>query len=139
MRSAFRVFLVLLGSIGCAGYVEAQAGAAPHATAWPPQIAAASPQVNYAGTFVYQHGNQTETSRIAHLVNAGGEFERLEILDGPPREIMRNTENVTCYLPETKTVVIQRRVARRFPVGLPEQGSGISDNHVIKKGRQDRV
>ena len=139
MRSAFRVFLVLLGSIGCAGYVEAQAGAAPDAMAWLHKIAAASRQVNYAGTFVYQHGNQTETSRIAHLVNAGGEFERLEILDGPPREILRNNENVTCYLPETKTVVIEKRMARRFPVALPEQVSGISDNYVIRKGRQDRV
>lgn len=139
MRLAFPAFLVLLGSIGCAGYVEAQAGAAPDAMAWLQKIAAASRQVNYAGTFVYQHGNQSETSRIAHLVNAGGEFERLEILDGPPREIMRNNENVTCYLPETKTVVIEKRVARRFPVALPEQVSGISDNYVIKKGRQDRV
>jgi len=136
MRSVFPAFLLLLGS---AGYVEAQAGAAPDAMAWLHKIATASRQVNYAGTFVYQHGNHTETSRIAHRVNAGGEFERLEILDGPPREIMRNNENVTCYLPETKTVVIEKRVARRFPVALPERVSGISDNYVIKKGGQDRV
>src|SRR3972149_5199649 len=139
MRSAFPAFLVLLGGIGYAGHAEAQAGAPPDAVAWLNKIAAASRQVNYAGTFVYQHGNQTETSRIAHLVNAGGEFERLEILDGPPREIMRNNENVTCYLPETKTVVIEKRMARRFPMALPEQVSGISDNYVIRKGRQDRV
>ncbi len=139
MRSAFAAFLVLLGGIGCAGNVAAQAGATPDAVAWLNKIAVASRQVNYAGTFVYQHGNQAETSRIAHLVNTGGEFERLEILDGPPREIMRNNENVTCYLPETKTVVIEKRMARRFPVALPEQVSGISDNYVIRKGRQDRV
>ena len=139
MRSAFPAFLVLLGSIGCAGYVEAETGAPPDAMAWLKKIAAASRQVNYAGTFVYQHGNQSETSRIAHLVSAGGESERLEILDGPPREIIRNNDNVTCYLPETKTVVIEKRVARRFPMALPEQVSGISDNYVIKKGGQDRV
>ncbi len=139
MQSAFAVFLMLLGSIGCAGYVKAETGAPPDAMAWLKKIAAASRQVNYAGTFVYQHGNRSETSRIAHLVNAGGEFERLEILDGPPREIIRNNDNVTCYLPESKTVVIEKRMARRFPVALPEQVSGISDNYVIKKGGRDRV
>jgi len=139
MRSAFSAFLVLLGGIGCAGYVGAETGAPPDAMAWLKKIAAASHQVNYAGTFVYQHGKQSETSRIAHLVNAGGESERLEILDGPPREIIRNNDNVTCYLPESKTVVIEKRMARRFPVALPEQVSGISDNYVIKKGGRDRV
>jgi len=139
MRSAFPAFLVLLGGIGCAGYVKAETGAPPDAMAWLKKIAAASRQVNYAGTFVYQHGNQSETSRIAHLVNAGGESERLETLDGPPREIIRNNDNVTCYLPETKTVVIEKRVARRFPVALPEQVSDIADNYVIRKGGQGRV
>lgn len=139
MRSAFPAFLMLLGSIGCAGYVEAETGAPPDAMAWLKKIAAASRQVNYTGTFVYQHGNQSETSRIAHRVDAGGESERLEILDGPPREIIRNNGNVTCYLPESKTVVIEKRVAQHFPVALPEQLSGISDNYVIKKGRRDRV
>jgi len=139
MRSAFPAFLVLLGGIGCAGYVKAETGAPPDAMAWLKKIAAASRQVNYAGTFVYQHGNQSETSRIAHLVNAGGESERLETLDGPPREIIRNNDNVTCYLPETKTVVIEKRVARRFPVALPGQVSDIADNYVIRKGGQGRV
>lgn len=139
MRSAFTAFLVLLGSIGCAGYVAAETGDPLDAMTWLKKIAAASRQVNYAGTFVYQHGSQSETSRIAHLVNAGGESERLEILDGPPREIIRDNDNVTCYLPEAKTVLIEKRVARRFPVALPAQVSGISDNYVIKKGGQDRV
>lgn len=139
MRSALSAFLVLLGSTGCAGYVAAETGAPLDAMAWLKKIAAASRQTNYAGTFVYQHGNQSETSRIAHLVHAGGESERLETLDGPPREIIRNNDNVTCYLPETKAVVIEKRVARRFPMALPEQVSGISDNYVIRKGGQGRV
>lgn len=131
---------MLLGGIGCNGYVEAaDAGETADAMAWLNKIAAASRQVNYAGTFVYQHGNQTETSRIVHFANAGGEYEKLETLDGPPREIVRNNDNVTCYLPDTKTVVIEKRTARHFPAALPEQLSGISDNYVVKKGEHDRV
>ena len=137
MHMALPAFLMLLGSIS---HVEAADSRAPaDAMAWLKKIAAASRQINYAGTFVYQHGNQVETSRIAHFVNASGEYEKLETLDGPPREIVRNNDNVTCYLPDIKTVVIEKRAARRFPALLPEQLSGISDNYVVKKGQQDRV
>ncbi len=134
MRLALPAFLVLFGSFG---YVEAETGG--DAMAWLKKIAVASRQINYAGTFVYQHGNQVETSRIAHFVDAGGEYEKLETLDGPPREIVRNNDNVTCYLPDSKSVVIEKRTALRFPALLPGQLSGIADNYAVKKGEQDRV
>ncbi|HEV8520423.1 MAG TPA: MucB/RseB C-terminal domain-containing protein [Burkholderiales bacterium] len=138
MRSTLPAFLVLLGSIGHADWAGAQNG--PNdAMAWLKKIASASRQINYAGNFVYQHGNQVETSRIAHWADASGEYEKLETLDGPSREIVRNNDNVTCYLPESKTVVIEKRTARQFPALLPEQLSGISDNYIVKKGEHDRV
>ena len=136
MRLLLPAFLAL-GGIGCAGQVAADTGG--DAMAWLKKIAAASRQINYAGTFVYQHGRQVETSRIAHWADASGEYEKLETLDGPPREIMRNNDNVACYLPDSKTVVIEKRSTRQFPVLLPEQLSGISDNYVAKKGDQGRV
>ena len=136
MRIVLPAFLILLISVS---HAEADTGAASEALALLKKIATASRNVNYAGTFVYQHANQVETSRIAHFADASGEYEKLETLDGPPREIMRNNDNVTCYLPESKTVVIEKRTARRFPALLPEQLSGITDNYTIKKGEQDRV
>ncbi len=136
MHAVLPAFLILLISVSPAA---ADSGATSEALALLKKIATASRNVNYAGTFVYQHANQVETSRIAHFADASGEYEKLETLDGPPREIMRNNDNVTCYLPETKTVVIEKRTARRFPALLPEQLSGIADNYTIRKGEQDRV
>lgn len=107
---------------------------------WLKKMAGASRQLNYTGTFVYRHDNQTETSRIVHYVNAaGGEFEKLETLDGPPREVIRTNDQVTCYLPNTKTVIIERRSSRRFPALLPEQLNDVSDNYTVRKGSMDRV
>ena len=137
MRSVLPVFLVLLGGIGCAE--AADTGETPDAMAWLKKIAAASRRVNYSGTFVYLHGNQVDTSRITHFANASGEYEKLETLDGPRREIVRNNDNVTCYLPDTKTIVIEKRAANHFPALLPEQLSGITGNYAVKKGGQDRV
>jgi sigma-E factor negative regulatory protein RseB len=136
MHIALPAFLILLGSVS---HAVADNGASSEALALLKKIAAASRHVNYAGTFVYQHANQVETSRIAHFADATGEYEKLETLDGPPREIMRNNDNVTCYLPENKTVVIEKRTARHFPALLPEQWTGIADNYTVKKGEQDRV
>ncbi len=137
MRAAVPALLALLCGVGATGLVAAETGG--DAMTWLKKIAAASRQINYAGTFVYQHGRQMETSRIAHMADANGEYEKLETLDGPPREIIRNNENVTCYLPDSKTVIIEKRTARQFPALLPEQLSGIADNYVVTKGEQDRV
>jgi len=104
------------------------------------QMASASRRLNYSGTFVYQHGGQNETSRIVHFVNpAGGEFEKLETLDGPAREVIRTNDQVTCYLPDSKTVIIEKRSTRRFPALLPEQLSGVADNYVVSVTGMDRV
>ena len=108
--------------------------------AWLSRMAAASNQLNYSGTFVYQHGSQSETSRIAHFVNpAGGVFERLETLDGPVREVVRSNDQVTCYLPGSKTVLIEQRNARLLPALLPENLAGITESYVVRPGRRDRV
>ena len=136
-RPVLPACLAFVGAIGCTGYVAAETGG--DAMAWLKKIAAASRQINYAGTFVYQHGRKMETSRIAHRVDSGGEYEKLETLDGPPREIIRNNDNVTCYLPDTKTVIIEKRTTRQFPALLPEQLSDITENYVVTKDGQDRV
>ncbi|MEO7728492.1 MAG: MucB/RseB C-terminal domain-containing protein [Burkholderiales bacterium] len=136
-RSSGTALLALLGAFGCGGVIAAESGA--DAMTWLKKIAAASRQRNYSGTFVYQHGRQMESSRIAHMADANGEYEKLETLEGPPREIIRNNENVTCYVPDSKTVIIEKRALRQFPALLPEQLSGITDNYVVTKGAQDRV
>lgn len=139
MRLVLPGLLVLLGSIGAAGRVPAETGVPPDAIGWLGKLATASRQHNYAGTFVYQHGGKLETSRIVHWVDASGESERLETLDGPMREIVRNNDNVIRYLPDLKTVLIEKRARRRFPTALPEQLSNIPDNYVVRKGEHDRV
>src|SRR6185436_12556025 len=80
--------------------------------------------------------------RVVHYVNAaGGEFEKLETLDGPPRTVIRSNEQVTCYLPAVKVVLIEARSrnARNFPALLPESLSGISESYQVRKDGVDRI
>lgn len=104
------------------------------------RIADAARQLNYLGTFVYQHGDQVETSRIVHVLDDSGEYEKLETLDGPRREIIRNNNEVLCYYPEAKIVRSEKRVSRRtFPALLPEQISSITEHYQIRKGEPERI
>lgn len=143
LRSPPGLRVWLLVFIGISGAAQGADGAAGHdALAWLKKMAAASRQLNYSGTIVYQHRNDIETSRVVHYVNsAGGEFEKLETLDGPPREIIRSNDQVICYLPASKTVLIEERNrgARNFPALLPESLSGISENYEVRKEGVERI
>lgn len=128
--------------IGLIGFLPALAAAedpSREALAILEKMAEASRKVNYSGTFVFQHGSQVETSQIAHFVNnAGGVLERLETLDGPAREVLRSNDQVTCYLPGVKTVLIDPRGSRQFPV-QPEQIQELVQHYRVVKGVSDRV
>ena len=101
----------------------------------------ASEKTSYAGTFVYQSGTNVETSHIAHHVDAAGNsVERLEVLDGSPREVVRVNDEVRCYLPKEKVVIEDRRGSRKtFPSLLPEAVGSLADFYSIKLGPQGRV
>jgi sigma-E factor negative regulatory protein RseB len=132
--------VVVLGATGAASAGEATNPG--EGLAWLKKMAGASRQLNYEGIIVYQHRNHIETSKVVHYVNqAGGEFEKLETMDGPPREVIRSNDHVICYLPNAKTVLIQdrNRTARNFPALLPESLGGVTDSYVIRKGEVDRV
>ncbi len=104
------------------------------------KIAAAPRQHNYIGTFIYSSGHYIETSRIVHMLNQDGEHEKIEILDGSPREIIRNNDEMRCYLPESKTIVAEKRWLRKvFPALLPEPLSNLNDNYIISKGEPERI
>ena len=120
--------------------VCAQDAASGEALLWLKKIADSSRTVSYSGTFVYQHGRRVETSRVVHYVNqAGGVFERLETLDGPPREVVRANDHVTAYIPDAKVVLVERRSTRHVPVMLPENLSDLTRQYDVTKLNTDRV
>jgi sigma-E factor negative regulatory protein RseB len=102
-------------------------------------IAYAGHQTDYSGIFVYQYGNHVETSRISHIVDTDGEYEKLEGLDGPKREIIRHHGQVWCYSHHKMVQVESRQGKGRFPQLLPEQLSALIANYSVKELGSDRV
>lgn len=122
-------------AVGCA---HAQPQTEP--IEWLKRIASAARELDYAGTFVYQHDSQVETSRIVHSSDSSGDYTKLEALDGPPREIIRSNEEIRCYLPETKTVKIEtRKFDKSFPALLPEGFLRVTEHYNVKLGPVSRV
>ena len=106
---------------------------------WLKTVAFAGHQTDYSGVFVYQYGGHVETSRIAHVVDADGEYEKLESLDGPKREIIRHHGQVWCYRQHQMVQVESQQGNGKFPLLLPEQLSALSVNYQVKEAGLDRV
>lgn len=110
------------------------------ALSWLQRMHAATQKLNYTGTFVYRSGDQSETSRIVHAVGPGGIRERLETLEGYPREIVRNGDEVKCYLPDRMTVKVDKQTDHKiFPQLLPESLQDIGAHYVLSAGGVERI
>lgn len=129
--------LALLLAIG-AGLAQAQT--TPEALALLRKIHHATQTLSYRGTFVYQQGDRSETSRIARIADSAGGVEKLEVLDGVPREIVRTRDTLRCYLPESQTVKVERNGDQRgFPALLPERFTDLAQHYVITRGKGARI
>ena len=124
----------------CVGAALAQNLPEADAIKWLQKIANAARLLNYTGTFVYQHGERVETCRITHFVDKTGEYEKLETLDGPMREIIRSNDEILTFDVEQHLVKHERRMQRNtFPALLPEQLAHLTDYYSVRKVDQDRV
>ena len=100
----------------------------------------AAKKLNYSGVFVYQQGNQIRTSRITHANDGDVEVERLENLDGKPREYIRRNREVTTYFPEQKLIQIEKNlVHEEFPALLNQATKFLADHYLISKAEVRRV
>ena len=79
------------------------------------QIQQAARHLNYEGVFTFQQGESIESSRIIHLFDGQDEKERIEVLDGPPREYLRRNDDVQSLFPEQKLILREQQRGDRFP------------------------
>lgn len=96
------VFSIMLAS--------AQVGAdSASALSYLKQMGLALQTLNYHGTIVYSHEGEVGSMQVIHQSGPGGEIERLVHLSGEPREIIRTNDVVTCYLPDSRSVLVANR------------------------------
>ena len=121
--------------------VTATASHADDINDWLMKLDQASGHLSYEGTFVYVHGANVEAMRVFHHASGNAVRERIYSLNGAAREIVRDMEQVWCYLPEKKIGVHQyrHRTEKSFPNILPQRLGELRTNYQIELGRTDRI
>lgn len=138
----FRMLLVLSLTIFCMQKVHAEAPpiSSNEALSWLKKIAIAPRVHNYLGTFVYYADGHVESSHITHLVSENREQEKIEVLDGMPRIVYRDNDQMTCFLPESKRVYTEQRWFRKFfPDLLPQSLGDVDKSYHVTMGERERV
>jgi sigma-E factor negative regulatory protein RseB len=133
-----RTLMVLWALAGAAAAVAAEqtppheTSSAPTPAQWLERMNQALTRRNYDGTFSHWHGGTVEMLRIIHRVQEGKVDERLVSLDGSGREFVRTGSNLTCYLPDRRTVLVEQP-AQESLVGFPEVTSQTASSYDIRE------
>lgn len=91
----------------------------------------------YRGEFTVESGRNRERLAILHRAHAGRVNERLVALSGSRRELVRDGEEVTAYLPDQRIAVIERRAGRGALLGtLPQFGPDVEKSYELALGER---
>jgi len=104
------------------------------------KTAAAARELNYQGLFVYHNGVTIRSVQITHIYENGREFTRNVVLDGRPREVFSEGDDIVIFNAKNDKVVIEKRRGQNlFPAMLPTQLSQLKQNYNLKLVGQERV
>lgn len=93
---------------------------------------------NYVGVFTHMRGDRAETLRIIHRVKGTDVSERLLSLDGSEREFIREGDQLTCYFPDRREVLVERGSPDAL-LALPSLDEGDSNVYEIQGGERERL
>lgn len=137
------VLVIVLGCLSCV--FAASSGQAGRARSQPGldvlvQMQSAARQLDYAGVFVYQQGERLRTSKITHMMAGYDELEKVEMQDGQQREIIRRNDEVTRYMPDTRTLMVEKRLTRNvFPAILVANTNDLAHYYRVELQGVERV
>jgi sigma-E factor negative regulatory protein RseB len=111
---------------------------------WVQAMQQAAVRVNYSGTVVYQAGGDMRSSRITHVYDGKRSQERVQTLDGKPREYLRtrtdSNDEVHCLMPESRRIVIEHRaIEDPFPGLIGAPAADVLKLYQVEAGGIERV
>lgn len=100
----------------------------------------AARELSYQGVFIYQSGTNVKSVQITHMNYGQGEYARMVVLDGTPREVLRQGSDVVIFNPQGEKVVIEKRRGQNmFPALLPTNMDTIKSSYQVKVAGQERI
>jgi sigma-E factor negative regulatory protein RseB len=90
---------------------------AAQAEQWLTRMHNAARTANYQGTFVVSRGGQMISSRVAHFCDGTQTYERIDMLDGQSRQVLRHNDKVLTVWPTQRTATLEERWAAPQTMG----------------------
>lgn len=114
--------------------------ASDDANHWLKRMVNAARNFNYTGTLVYTHDGIVDSMKIVHSSGPDGIREKMYSLNGEVREVLRDNNKVTCFMPKSRSVMVgdaseNSVLPLKFPIN-PEQLEGF---YAIELGEEGRV
>lgn len=126
-RFAVGVLLLSLTALVHAGDREARE--------WLERMSESLATRNYEARFFRVRDERSDAWRLIHRVERGKASERLVSLDGSGREYIRNESEVICYLPDRRTVLVEKRAEESTLLStVPVYSERLEANYSIELG-----
>lgn len=107
---------------------------------WLKRIQEAAVSLTYQGTLVAGAGYNITTAHLSHMSDASEQYERIDMLDGETKHILRHNEEVKTFLPQQKMMLVsQRKSSGTFPELLGASADQVLKNYDLRLKPQDRV
>lgn len=109
------------------------------ARAWMSRVQQAATSLNYQGTLVFNAAGVVSSSRVAHYCEGKQRYERIDVLDGEARQVLRHNDLTHTLWPRTRVAVLEQRTATpEFP-GLPAADGRALDAYDMRLLGTERV
>src|SRR6056297_3849875 len=99
---------------GCAGQLLAES-----VEQWLVRMDHAVASISYRGTLVSTGSDRIDTMRVLHRVDDDGVRERIYALDGPPREVLRDRDQVRSLVSGQASVIVHNPFPTRLLPRIP--------------------
>jgi sigma-E factor negative regulatory protein RseB len=89
---------------------------------WLVKMSDAARNVAYQGVIIYRGNEILDTFRVTHRNLDGNELERVQSLNGEPRDILKQNDKVICLFPKDRRMSVNRPTPKGlFPSLTPER------------------
>lgn len=100
----------------------------------------AARELSYKGVFVYQSGNASKSVQLTHMNYGQGEYARMVVLDGAPREVLSQGSDVVIFSPKNEKMMIEKKRGQNmFPALLPSNMDAIKSSYQAQNGTIERI
>jgi len=100
----------------------------------------AAHELSYDGIYTYNNSNNAKSVQITHVNYGQGEYARVVVLDGKPREALTQGADTVIFNPKQEKVVIEKRRGQSsFPALLPTDLDAVKQNYQAMNGSMERV